>query len=380
MPKPLHILAVYGTRPEVIKLAPVIACLRETDDFRVTVLATGQHRDLAPIAEQALGISPDDCLDVMRTGQSPAQLNARSIGLLTTYIGETSPDLVLVQGDTTTTLSAAQAAFYCEVSVGHVEAGIRSHERYTPFPEEMNRRLITSLATLHMAPTADAARNLAAAGVPAENTFVTGNTVLDALTRVANLSGVDDVRRRLRIPEGGRLILATVHRRESWGERMVGIGAALRDVVDTHVDDCLALPLHPNPVVRDTLRRALLDHPRVRLFDAMPYTDFVGLLRCCHLVLTDSGGLQEEAPFFRKPVVVLREETDRPEAVASGTAVLATTDRHRIVNETSRLLDSPETYRRMAQSRNPYGDGRAAPRVVQAILSYFGRGEPPEPL
>jgi UDP-N-acetylglucosamine 2-epimerase (non-hydrolysing) len=277
-------------------------------------------------------------------------------------------------------MTAAQAAFYCEVPVGHVEAGVRSHERYAPFPEEMNRRLITTLATLHMAPTADAAGNLAAAGVPAEHTFVTGNTVLDTLARVATFDGVDDVRSRLGIPEGSRLILATVHRRESWGERMAGIGAALRDVIDAHTDCCLAFPLHPNPAVRMALRGVLPeDHPRVRLYGALPYTDFVGLLKACHLVLTDSGGIQEEAPFFKKPAVVMRDETDRPEAVAAGAAVLATTDRRRIVDETSRILNSPETYRRMADAPNPYGDGRAAPRVVQAILSHFGRGEPPEP-
>jgi len=379
MARHLHILTVYGTRPEVIKLAPVIRCLRETDDVRVTALATGQHRDLAPMAEQSLGISSDDCLDVMRTSQSLAQLHARSIDQLTTYIGEASPDMVLVQGDTTTSLAAAQAAFYCKVRVGHVEAGIRSHKLYAPFPEEMNRRIITSLATLHMAPTNDAAGNLAASGVPAENIFVTGNTVLDALARTADLSCADDVRRRLSIPEKSPFILVTVHRRESWGERMSGICAALRDIVDANADYCLVLPLHPNPVVRDTVRRALQDHPRVCLFDALPYTDFVGLLKGCHLVLTDSGGLQEEAPFFDKPVVVMRNETDRPEAVTSGTAVLATTDRDRIVDETSRILNSPETYMRMAQARNPYGDGRAAPRVVQAILSHFGRGKPPEP-
>lgn len=379
MSRPLHILVVYGTRPEVIKLAPVIKCLRGTDDVRVTVLATGQHRDLAPIAERSLGISSDDCFNVMRTDHSLAELHSRSLDLLTGYIGEASPDLVLIQGDTTTALAASQAAFYCKARVGHVEAGIRSHKRFAPFPEEMNRRLITSLATLHMAPTADAASNLAAAGVPDKNVFVTGNTVLDALGQVANLGCVDDVRHRLRIPEENRLILATVHRRESWGERIGEIGAALRDVVDAHIDYRLVLPLHPSPVVRDTLRRTLKDHPRVHIFDALPYADFVGLMKCCHLILTDSGGLQEEAPFFNKPVVVLRDETDRPEGVASGTAVLATTDRQRIVHVTSGILDSPETYLRMKQARNPYGDGRAAPRVVQAVLSHFGRGEPPEP-
>ena len=379
MSRTLHILTVYGTRPEVIKLAPVISCLHDTDEIRVTVLATGQHRDLAPMAEQTFGISPDICLDVMHEGQSLAQLYARSVEQLTACFDDTSPDLVLVQGDTTTSLAAAQAAIFCKVKVGHIEAGIRSHKRSAPFPEEMNRRIITSLATLHMAPTDDAAQNLAAAGVPAANIFVTGNTVIDALSQTVKLIDVDDARRRLLIPGENPLILATVHRRESWGERMNGIAAALLDIINANVDYCLALPLHPNPVVRDALRKVLQDHPRVHLFDALPYTDFIGLLKSCHLVLTDSGGLQEEAPFLDKPVVVMRNETDRPEAIASGTAVLATTDRGRIVKETSEILNSPETYRRMAQARNPYGDGRAAPRIVQAVLSHFSRGEPPEP-
>jgi UDP-N-acetylglucosamine 2-epimerase (non-hydrolysing) len=379
MSRPLHILSVYGTRPEVIKLAPVISCLRNTDDIQVTVLATGQHRDLAPMAEQSFGISPDISLDVMHEGQSLPQLYARAAGQLSDCFSDTSPDMVLVQGDTTTSLAAAQAAFFCKVKVGHIEAGIRSHNRYAPFPEEMNRRIITSLATLHMAPTDDAAQNLAAAGVPDEDIFVTGNTVIDALAQTANHKDVDDVRSRLHIPEESPLILATVHRRESWGERMTGIAAALLDILDFHVEYCLAIPLHPNPVVRDALREALQDHPRVYLFDALPYTDFVGLLKSCHIVLSDSGGVQEEAPFFNKPVVVMRNETDRPEAVANGTAVLATTDRGRIVEATSEILNSPETYRRMAEAPNPYGDGRASQRIAQAILSHFGRGEPPEP-
>lgn len=379
MARHLHILTVYGTRPEVIKLAPVISCMRETEGIRATVLATGQHRDLAPQAEQSFGLSPDACLDVMRPGQSLAQLYARTVEQLTEYICEVCPDMVFVQGDTTTSLAAAQAAFFCKVNVGHIEAGIRSHKRNAPFPEEMNRRIITSLATLHMAPTDDAARNLAAEGIPPENVFITGNTVIDTLAQTVKLDCLEDVRQRLGLPEERPLILATVHRRESWGERLGGIAAAFLDIVDAREDHCLALPLHPNPVVRDSLRAALQDHPRVHLFEALPYTDFIGLLKDCSIVLTDSGGLQEEASFLDRPVVVMRNETDRPEAVTSGGAVLATTDRHRIVNETLAILSSPETYSRMAQARNPYGDGRASQRIVQAVLSHYGRAEPPEP-
>jgi len=375
-----HILAVYGTRPEVIKLAPVISCLRETDGVRVTALSTGQHRDLAPLAERSLDLSPDDSLDVMREGQPPERLLARATELLVDLMGDISADMVVVQGDTTTSLAAAQAAFYCRVETAHVEAGIRSHNIYAPFPEEMNRRLITTLATLHMAPTAEAADNLSAAGVEKDRIFITGNTVIDTLAKVAGRVSEEEVLIRFGIPVRNRLILATLHRRESWGERLEGISRALAELVDSREDCFLALPVHPNPAVRDTVRGILAGRPRVLLLDALPYEDFVGLLKSCYLVVSDSGGIQEEAPFLGRPVVVARDETDRPEAIRSGGAVLASTDPGRVKEATAKILDSRGLRERMAASRNPYGDGRAAERVVGAILSHFGRGVRPEDL
>jgi len=375
----IHMLAVYGTRPEVVKLAPVIARFRESPRTDVTVLSTGQHADLAPMAERTFDLVPDRRLDAMRPGQNPAQLHALLLELLTGYLSTSSADMVVVVGDTTTTLAAAEAAHYHHLPVAHVEAGLRSYRRHAPFPEEMNRRLITSLAALHFAPTRHAARNLAAVGVEDSRVHVTGNTVLDALRQVAGDAPDDGVPEKFGVPPACRLLLATVHRRESWGEPMVGIGRALREILARFADSHLILPLHPNPVAGDALRRALADHSRAHLIDALTYDDFVPLLRSCHLVLTDSGGLQEEAPYFDKPVVVLRNETDRPEAVESGTAVLATTDPERIVAEASRLMSSDDLYQKMAQSPNPYGDGHAAERIVQGILNYFGLGDPPDP-
>jgi UDP-N-acetylglucosamine 2-epimerase (non-hydrolysing) len=379
MRPPLSILTVYGTRPEVIKVAPVIAALRARPGVSVRVLSTGQHRDLAPTAERAFGVVPDERLDVMRSGQSLAELHCRVLTALTDRIGNIAPDMVVVQGDTTSTLGAAQAAFYCRVPVAHVESGVRSHVRYAPYPEEVNRRIVSAIAHLHFAPTCACADNLAADRYSDGRVFVTGNTVIDAVAEVARRQGRAGVRDRWGIPEGDPFILATVHRRESWGEPVARIGAAMREILDRYQQYRLVLPLHPNRMPSETLASALKGHPRVHMLSALPYEEFVALLRECHFVITDSGGLQEEAPHFNKPVVVVREETDRPEAVAGGNAVLATTNRNAIVRETSRIIEAPDVYARMAQSPNPFGDGRASERIAAGILSFFGLAEPPDP-
>jgi UDP-N-acetylglucosamine 2-epimerase (non-hydrolysing) len=376
---PLSILVVYGTRPEVIKVAPVIAALRARPGVSVYVLSTGQHRDLAPTAEKTFAVVPDERLDVMRSGQSLVELHCRTLTALTDRIADIAPDMVVVQGDTTTTLAAAQAAFYCRVPVAHVESGVRSHVRYAPFPEEMNRRIVTAIAHLHFAPTRACADNLGTDHPSDARVFVTGNTVIDAVAEIARRLDTSRVREECGIPAGDPFILATVHRRESWGEPVARIGAALREILERHPRYRLVLPLHPNRMPSETLASALAGHPRAHLLSALPYEAFVALLRECHFVITDSGGLQEEAPYFDKPVVVVREETDRPEAVASGNAVLATTDREAIVRTASQIIDEPDVYARMAESPNPFGDGRAAERIASGILSFFGRAEPPDP-
>jgi UDP-N-acetylglucosamine 2-epimerase (non-hydrolysing) len=376
---PRRILVTYGTRPEIIKLAPVIARLRSTPGLAVRIVATGQHRELARLAQETFGLEPDLDLDVMQAGQSPSAVQARVLELLGQDFARRTPDLVVVQGDTTTTLAAALAAFYRKIPVAHVEAGLRSHRRYAPFPEEMNRRLVSVIASLHFVPTRRNLENLTPEVVGDALVFVTGNPVLDALAEVARHPGTRGVRERLGIPSEGELLLVTVHRRESWGEGIRSIAKALASLLDRRPGVRLAVVLHPNPEAGGALRSALEGHERCHLLEALGYSEFVGLMRSCRLVLTDSGGLQEEAPFFDKPVVVLRSETDRPEAIEAGTAVLAGTAEEGILRETVRLLESESEYRKRAQSPNPYGDGRASERIAQGILSFFGRSDPPAP-
>ncbi len=369
----IRVLSVFGTRPEAIKMAPVVHRLRaDPDRFESLVCLSAQHRGMLDQVLEVFGLEAHHDLDLMTPGQSPAETAARVIDRLPQLIREVRPDVLLVQGDTMTTFASALAAYLERVPIAHVEAGLRTGDRYRPFPEEMNRVLTTRLATLHFAPTALARDRLLTEGVPGADVYLTGNTVIDAL--------LDTLRPdyRFRTPAVAaleperRLILVTTHRRESFGAPLRSTCAALRDLVERFPDIQVVLPVHPNPEVKTTVESLLCDLSRVSLIEPVDYLEFVHLMRRAHLILTDSGGVQEEAPSLGKPVLVLREVTERPEGVAAGTAVVVGTDRERIVTTASTLLSSPEAYARMANAVNPYGDGHAGERIVAALAERLG--------
>ncbi|MFQ4138984.1 non-hydrolyzing UDP-N-acetylglucosamine 2-epimerase [Nodosilinea sp. PGN35] len=366
---------VLGTRPEAIKLAPVIQRFREAADFDTQVLLTGQHREMVDQVMALFDLEADGDLAIMQPRQSLTDITCRSLEGLEALFRQRPPDLVLVQGDTTTAFAAALAAFYQQIPVGHVEAGLRTDDLYNPFPEEANRRLVSQIAQLHFAPTALSMEHLERSGVTGTR-HQTGNTVIDALFAVAArqpdcpVPGLDWDRHRV--------ILSTVHRRENWGAPLEAIAAGLHRVLEAHSDVALLLPLHRNPTVREPLRAALGHHPRAFLTEPLDYTALVGAMQRCHLVMTDSGGLQEEAPSLGKPVLVLRDNTERPEAALAGTAKLIGTDPDRIVAEASHLLSDGAAYRAMAEAINPFGDGRAAERIVAIARAYLGRQPLPE--
>lgn len=359
---------VLGTRPEAIKLAPVILGLRQSDRFHSEVVLTGQHREMVDQVMNLFDIQADRDLDIMQPGQSLTDITERSLRGLETYLQEAQPDLLLVQGDTTTAFAATLAAFYQRIPVGHVEAGLRTHNLLDPYPEEANRRLISQLASLHFAPTEAAVANLQRGDVVGQ-IIHTGNTVIDALLWVANQSPPDPV------PELDwqqyRVLLVTVHRRENWGEPIRSIATALLQILDRHRDTALVLPLHRNPVVREPLQQILGEHQRVFLTEPLDYHQWVGAMQRCTLILSDSGGIQEEAPALGKPVLVLRKTTERPEAIASGTARLVGTQAAEICPVVDQLLQDPKLYHQMAQAQNPFGDGYATQRILSAIDQWF---------
>jgi UDP-N-acetylglucosamine 2-epimerase (non-hydrolysing) len=343
-------------------MAPVIQALGARPGLLVRVVATGQHRGMLDQALGAFGIAPDVDLALMRPGQGLPELTARLITGLGEAFEAEKPDMVLVQGDTTSVMAGALAAFYRRTPFGHVEAGLRSGVPDDPFPEEANRRIAGVLADLHFAPTARAAANLRAENVPAERIHLTGNTVVDALRWM--------VARMPPAPSDGRQrLLVTMHRRENWGGRIRGVCQALRSVLDDRPDVELTLPMHGNPAVREEVEAALGGHPRARLLEPLPYPELVDALRRATVVLTDSGGIQEEAPTFGVPTLVLRATTERPEAVEAGCARLIGTDPDRVRAETLRLLDDPAAHAAMASAANPFGDGRAAERIVDAVAA-----------
>ena len=370
-PQPL-ITIVLGTRPEAIKLAPVILAFQACTDFRTRVVLTGQHREMVAQVMALFGLSADRDLRLMAPNQTLTHVTCAALQGLRLEFSAHRPALVLVQGDTTTAFASALAAFYEQIPVGHVEAGLRTDNLFDPFPEEANRRLISQLALLHFAPTERAALNLRASGVIGE-ILTTGNTVIDALLRMASSNP------SLAIPrldwERQRVLLATVHRRENWGERLQSIAAGFRGVLDQFPDTALLLPLHRNPTVREPLQACLGDHPRAFMCEPLDYGQLVAAIRGCTLLLTDSGGLQEEAPALGKPVLVLRRTTERPEAVEAGTARLIGTDSTAIVAATAKLLSDPQAYGAMAQARNPFGDGQASERIVAAVRRFVS-GDP----
>jgi UDP-N-acetylglucosamine 2-epimerase (non-hydrolysing) len=366
------ILIVFGTRPEAIKLCPVLLNLRQSAQFEVRACVTGQHRSMLDQVLDAFGVTPDHDLDLMQPGQTLAQIAARILAALEPVIQAERPDMVLVQGDTTTTLTAALAAFYQHVPVGHVEAGLRTRDLAQPFPEEMNRVVTTRLASLHFAPTQTAADNLLAEGVDCRSICVTGNSGIDAVLYVRDALAAG------RLPAGDwpqldtakKLIVVTAHRRESFGGGFERICEALARLARRQ-DVQLVYPVHRNPHAMDLVYRRLGG-----LIEPLDYVPFVDLMRHARLLITDSGGIQEEGPSLGKPILVMREKTERPEAVAAGTVKLVGTDADRIVYEAERLLDDDAAYARMARIHNPYGDGCASGRIRQAIEAYFGYAAP----
>jgi UDP-N-acetylglucosamine 2-epimerase (non-hydrolysing) len=366
------VLFIFGTRPEAIKLCPLLLKLRSFPELYSTkVCVTGQHRGMLDQVLAAFAVTPDYDLDVMTPGQTLFQSTARIIQALEQPFAESKPDLAVVQGDTTTTFCGALAAFYSGVSVAHVEAGLRTGDLHQPFPEELNRVLTAKLARLHFAATSSAADNLRREGI-SEHLWITGNTGIDAVLHVRDrlergelkASGSDFGR------AGKRLILVTAHRRESFGEGFERICQALAEIADRN-DVHVVYPVHPNPNVQSIVNERLRTHPNITLTEPMDYVPFVDLMRRSYLILTDSGGIQEEGPSLGKPVLVLREKTERPEAVEAGTVKLVGTDIGRIVRETTNLLDCPDEYERMSRIHNPYGDGHASERIEAALRDYW---------
>jgi UDP-N-acetylglucosamine 2-epimerase (non-hydrolysing) len=362
--KPL-VMTVFGTRPEAVKMAPLVLALKACPDIETALVVTAQHREMLDQVLDLFGLVPDHDLDLMKAGQTLTDITARVLTNLGPVLDERKPALVLVHGDTTTTFAASLAAFYRQIPVGHVEAGLRTPDRYNPYPEEMNRRLTTQLTSLHFAPTATSEAHLRAENVDPASIYRTGNTVIDALLMTAK-----------KLPPGpaaeGRQILVTAHRRENWGEPMANICRAVRRLAEANPDVRVLFPIHRNPVVRETANAILGDLPRVKMIEPLDYAPFVAAMRDSHLILTDSGGVQEEAPSLGKPVLVMRTTTERPEAIDAGTVKLVGVDEDVIVRTAQTLLDDPAAYDRMAKSVNPYGDGRACERIVEAVRFSLG--------
>lgn len=378
----LKILAVFGTRPEAIKMAPLVKELEKYPEIiRCKVAVTAQHREMLDQVLSLFEIKPAYDLNIMQKGQSLFDITARALSGLQQVLSEEKPGLVLVHGDTTTTFVAALAAYYLQIPVGHVEAGLRTHDKFSPFPEEINRHLTGVLADINFAPTETAKKNLLAEGVSPEGIYVTGNTVIDALLATVRPDyrfdddGLDAINYSRR-----RVLLVTTHRRENLGEPMREIYRALRGVVEDYPDVEVIFPVHKNPAVRNVVDGELGGMDRVHLIEPLDYQPFVNLINRVYLVLSDSGGIQEEAPSLGKPVLVLRNTTERPEAVEAGTVRLIGTGMDAVSAETRRLLDDKVFYHRMANAVNPYGDGLASKRIAQAITFWAGlSGKKPAP-
>ncbi|OYD14719.1 UDP-N-acetylglucosamine 2-epimerase (non-hydrolyzing) [candidate division WOR-3 bacterium JGI_Cruoil_03_44_89] len=364
MPK---IAVVIGTRPDAIKLAPLVKVMENDGSFKTSLLATAQHRRLLDQVLSVFSLSPDYDFNIMIEGQDLFHISSRALTLFKTAYKSLLPDMVLVQGDTTTTFIAALAAFYEGIPVGHVEAGLRSFDKHNPYPEEMNRILTDNLSTILFAPTKKARENLLQEAIT-KNVYVTGNTAIDAINMAIEQPKTD----RLGIREGKRkLILVTCHRRENFGEPVREVCRALKDIVENFEDVEIVYPVHPNPNVKLPVNETLKDMERIRLIDPPPYLEFINLMANSYLVLTDSGGLQEEAPSLNKPVLVMRKVTERTEGIEAGTAILVGTNRERIVESVSRLLRNRALYESMSGKKNPYGDGKASRRIHAYIRGYF---------
>ncbi|GAB3193596.1 non-hydrolyzing UDP-N-acetylglucosamine 2-epimerase [Nesterenkonia suensis] len=371
-----RIMPIYGTRPEAIKMAPIVKALQASELFDCQVTVTGQHREMLDQVNALFGIIPDHDLNILQPRQTLNGVLTRTVTGLDALFAEEKPDAVLVQGDTTTTTAGAMAAFYTGIPVIHAEAGLRSFDLFSPFPEEANRKMTSQITSLHLAPTGRSKANLLREAVPEKDVVVTGNTVIDALLQVADKQvPFSDQQLEQAAASGREVLLVTTHRRENQGAAMEGVGRALARLSERYPEKLIVLPAHRNPVVREAILPALAGHDNVVVTEPLPYGEFTRLMNLATVVLTDSGGVQEEAPSLGKPVLVMRANTERPEAVDAGTVRLIGTEEDRVVAEVSALFDDAEAYRAMAHAVNPYGDGRAAARTTAALEELFGLGE-----
>ncbi len=374
----IKVMLVFGTRPEAIKMAPVVLELKKYPQIETIVCVTAQHREMLDQVLEIFNIKPDFDLNIMKDRQTLIGITTRVLEGLDSVMKQAKPDIVLVHGDTSTTFVGALAAFYNQIKVGHVEAGLRTYDKYSPFPEEMNRCLTGRIADLHFSPTVANRENLLKESIPEEKIFITGNTVIDALKTTVN-DGYKFKTKELNDLdfENKRVVVVTAHRRENLGKPLEDICNALKEIVTSYDDVELVYPMHLNPAVRETVLSILDGVKGVHLIEPVNVDELHNLMSRSYMILTDSGGLQEEAPALAKPVLVLRRETERPEAVEAGTVKLAGVDKDTIVNMAKELLDSPEAYKKMAQAANPYGDGEASRRTAEAILHHFGKMEKP---
>ena len=373
-----RIMSVFGTRPEAIKMAPLVKELAAREGLASICCVTAQHREMLDSVLEVFDVKPDWDLDIMTPRQTLSTITSKCLVGMDEAIDTLKPDMILVHGDTSTTFAGALSAFYHQVPVGHVEAGLRTYDKYSPYPEEMNRKLVTAIADLYFCPTENNRENLRREGIT-ENVFVTGNTVIDALRTTVRENFVFATEALNRLPnESKKVVLVTCHRRENYGQPMEDIMSALAHIARTHEDVVLVYPVHLSPVVQECARRHLGDIPNVLLTAPLSADEMHNLMARCYLVLTDSGGLQEEAPALGKPVLVLRRETERPEAVTAGTVKLAGVARDGIVSMARQLITDPAAYAAMAHAVNPYGDGSACRRIADAILWRFGMGARPE--
>lgn len=368
-----RVMCVFGTRPEAVKLAPVVHALKESAELEPVVAITAQHREMLDQMMKWFDVKADYDLDLMKHGQTLAELTSRVVLGMDDLLSRDRPDMLLVQGDTVTVMAASLAAFYHKIPVGHVEAGLRTNDRYNPFPEEMSRRQTGRIATLHFAPTELAVKNLAAEGIT-ENVFMTGNTVIDALLDTAGRLSEETIDKQLFGAadfDHYKVLLVTAHRRENWGQGMDEIALALRHIAEEFPDVQVLYPIHRNPVVRQSIEPVFAGHDRLLLVEPLDYVPFVYAMRRCHFILTDSGGVQEEAPALGKPVLVMRTNTERPEAVSAGAAQLVGVSQETICEGARQLMTSPQRYKAMSSAVNPFGDGQAAKRIVQEVEKFL---------
>lgn len=363
------IMTIFGTRPEAIKMAPLVKALEKDAELEPVVVVTAQHREMLDSVLNTFDITPCHDLNIMKSGQTLPDITSKSMVLLEEVIKKESPDMVLVHGDTVTTFSGSLAAFYNQLPIGHVEAGLRSYDKYSPFPEEMNRQMVGVMADLHFAPTFNAAKNLLDEGKSSNNVVITGNTAIDAMNYTINDNYTSQIIDKHR---NKKFILLTAHRRENIGQPMINVFKAVRKLIDQYEDLALVYPVHMNPRVRELAEAYLGHHDRIELIEPLDVIDFHNFAKHAYLIMTDSGGIQEEAPSLHKPVLVLRDSTERPEGVEAGTLKVIGTNEDSVYEETKRLLDDKQLYKHMSETNNPYGDGNASNRIVNHIKYYFG--------